>query len=246
MKTIHCTLIACFIFSQAIAQSTFKIEGQIVERESKAPLEYATISAFLIADSSLFAGTISDRNGKFQLAVSEDSMFLEVQFLGFEVYHTAIFMTKAQSDLGMIGLSLSSAALEEIEVSGRTVTSSFQLDKQSFDAKQFQNAQGGTASDVLRNLPSVSTNALGEISVRGATGFLVMINGKAIQGDPTLFLQQIPANAIDDIEIVTTPSAKFDPDGMAGIINIVLKKNQKPGWNGTISAGIGTQGQYNG
>ena len=223
MKRSYCTLIVCFLFTHLLAQNSYQLVGQVVEKESNTPLEYATVSAYQAIDSSLIAGTISDLEGYFELEVLGDSIFLEVQFLGFEVFTSSVFLAEERSNFGIIGLGLSAESLAEIEVSGRSITSSFQLDKQSFDAQQFQNAQGGTANDVLSNLPSVSRNALGEISVRGASGFLVMINGRPIQGNPSLFLQQIPANAIDDIEIVTTPSAKFDPDGNAGIINIKTK-----------------------
>ena len=98
------------------------------------------------------------------------------------------------------------------------------MDKQVYDAGQFRNAQGGNAVDIISNLPSVSINGLGEITVRGTTGFMVMINGKPIQGNPSDILKQLGANSIQDIEVVTSPSAKYDPDGIAGIINI--KTNQ--------------------
>jgi len=106
------------------------------------------------------------------------------------------------------------------------------IDRQVFDAKKFQNAQGGSATDVLRNLPSVSLNGLGEIQVRGTSGFVVLLNGKPVQGNPTTLLNQLPANSVERIEVITAPSAKYDPEGKAGILNILTKKGAA---NGTFA-----------
>ncbi|MEL7162859.1 MAG: outer membrane beta-barrel protein, partial [Bacteroidota bacterium] len=122
---------------------------------------------------------------------------------------------------------------------GRAQTDVHRLDRQAFDATRFTNARGGTATDVLANLPAVSVNAQGEITVRGATGFLVLIDGRPVQTDPATLLGQLPANAIDRIEIITTPGAKFDPDGKAGILNITTKTGLQNGWSAAANLNYG-------
>lgn len=208
----------------AVAQQTTTISGRIIEQQSSEAIEYGTISIFKAKDSSLVAGTVTDDKGQFSIETPIDSLYLQAQFLGFENYFSEVFYASDRPNFGDIPLRLNSATLSEVEVTGRAITSSHKVDKQVFDAGQFQSAKGGTASDVLRNLPSVSINSFGKISVRGSTGFQVMINGRPVQGDPSVVLQQLPANAIDDIEVVTAPSAKYDPDGKAGIINIKTKQ----------------------
>lgn len=206
------------------AQKTVAINGRLLNQASGEGIEYGTISVFAAKDSSLLTGAITDENGLFEVEMPNQVVYIQAQFLGFEAFFSDTFTAAERSNFGEIGLRLSSASLDAVEVTSRAISSVHKVDKQVFDAAQFQNARGGSATDVLRNLPAVSVNSLGEISVRGATGFLVMLNGKPIQGDPLVFLQQIPANSIDDVEIVTAPSAKYDPDGNAGIINIKTRK----------------------
>jgi outer membrane receptor protein involved in Fe transport len=201
-----------------------KIIGRIVDQTNGEPIEYATITLHSLPDSVMVSGLVTDPMGKFEFSsLGSDALYFSARFMGYESYHSEVFRPTGVIDVGDIMLSLSGATLAEIEVSGRAITSRHKLDKQVFDAGQFQNAKGGTASDVLKNLPSASINSFGELSIRGATGFLVMINGKPIQSDPALILKQIPANSIEDIEVITAPSAKYDPDGNAGIINIITK-----------------------
>ncbi len=119
--------------------------------------------------------------------------------------------------------------LKEVIVSGKSPASFNKIDKQSYKSAQFESAKGGSAIDVLKNLPSVTINGQGDIAIRGSTGFLVLINGKAILTDAQTVLSQLPANTIDNIELITAPSAKYDADGKAGIINIITKKGTNDG-----------------
>lgn len=217
-------LLLTLIGSQSlIAQNG--ITGRILDQESQKTIEYATVYVFSAADSTLINGTVTDEEGVFLLEkIPQKQVYFTAHFLGYEKYNSAVFVCDGIRNFGDIVLSIKNATLAEVVVTGRARTAVYKVDKQVFDAAQFQNAKGGTASDVLKNLPSVSINSFGEISVRGATGFLVMINGKPVQGSPAAILQQLSANSIDDIEIVTTPSSKYDPDGNAGIINIITKQ----------------------
>ncbi len=223
-KVLYFLLVTLF-FSHPIIAQDFIVKGKIIDANDGEVIEYATVSAYSAADSTLLNGTITNEAGQFELTdLPNQDVYLVGQFLGYNAYQSATFPASSPPDFSNMSLSLNNATLDEIEVTARAMTSIHKLDKQVFDASQFENAKGGTASDVLRNLPSVSINSFGEISVRGATGFLVMINGKPVQGDPTIILQQLSANSIDDIEVVTAPSAKYDPDGNAGIINIKTKQ----------------------
>ena len=209
---------------------TGSIQGRIVDKTSGEVIEYASVTINSVQDSSMIDGVISNSSGVFRFDnIKESTVYISAQFLGYETYTTDILQVSASTNLGDVGLRINSATLDEIEVTGKAITSSHKLDKQIYDAKQFQNAKGGSATDVLSNLPAVSINSFGEISVRGATGFLVMINGRPVQSDPAVVLSQLSANMIEDIEIITAPSAKYDPDGNAGIINILTKKNVTDG-----------------
>lgn len=138
-------------------------------------------------------------------------------------------------DIGVVMLKAAVNTLQTVVITAQTAIRNI-LDKQVFKADQFTNAKGGTAIDVLKNLPSVSINSLNEITVRGTTGVQVMLNGKQVQGDVDVILNQIPANTIDNIELITAPSAKFDANGKAGIINIITKKATGNGLFLTIDA----------
>ena len=207
------------------------LEGRIMDQHGDAPIEYASITLFNAIDSSFIDGVVSEEDGRFRFdKIPKDSVYFKAQFLGYQQYISELFLTKKAMDIGDIYLSIDAIALDQVEVTGRELTTVYKLDKQVFDAKQFQAVQGGSASDVIGNLPSVSLNSFGEISVRGTSGFLVMVNGRPLQTDPMTILNQLPANAIEDIEIITTPSAKYDPDGNAGIINIKTKRNTTDGF----------------
>ncbi len=224
MNKLLLTLVLSILSVVLVAQQRMILNGRIQDEQSKEVIEYGTISIFLAKDSSLIAGTVTNEQGTFQIESPSDSIYLQAQFLGFEPFFSEIFFAPDRLEFGDIALRLNASTLAEVEVTGRAITSSYKVDKQVFDAGQFEIAKGGTASDVLQNLPAVSINSFGEISVRGATGFQLMINGKPVQGDPSVVLQQLAANAIDDVEVVTAPSAKYDPDGKAGIINIKTKQ----------------------
>lgn len=227
---IHLT-VALYLWIGYLGAQTTILSGKVIDQRSGDPIEYATITIHAVQDSSMLEGVITGEGGTFEILVAKNqSIYLSAQFMGYESYFTKPLELEQPLDVGTIALNIKSNTLAEVEVSGRAITSLHKLDKQVFDAGQFQDAKGGTASDVLGNLPSVSINSFGEISVRGATGFLVMINGKPIQSEPLVVLQQFAANAIEDIEIITAPSAKYDPDGNAGIINIKTKQAVSEGF----------------
>lgn len=224
--------LACTLGLALSAQRSIKITGSLVDQVSRQPIEYATVGVYAAADTSLLTGVATDAAGTFSLSTEplQQPVIIAAQFLGYQTYYSAPLSLSRSTDLGEIGLSSAAALLEAVEVTGKKRTDIHRIDKQTFDAGQFQNARGGTAADILRNLPAVAVDAGGTISVRGATGFLVLIDGKPVQTDPAVVLAQLPANAIESVELITAPSAKYDPDGNAGILNIKTRKGSRDGW----------------
>ena len=209
------------------------LSGQVLDGDTDEPLGFTSLSLFAVEDSSPVAGVLADSSGSFFFsALPSGVYYLEARFLGYEVRRVAglRLAQDEQRSLDTIRLKATQRLLEEIEITGRQSQSFHRIDRQVYDATQFQQAQGGSATDALRNLPSVSLDAQGGISVRGSDDFMVMIDGKQMQGDPRALLSQLPANAIASIEILTTPSAKYDPDGKGGIINIRTKKGATDGF----------------
>ncbi|WP_154856840.1 outer membrane beta-barrel family protein [Cyclobacterium xiamenense] len=227
-------LLACiaqfFLVFPIFSQIT--VRGTLVDSNEANPIEYGSVGLYAQADSSLVSGTVSEPDGSFELAgIKPGTYYLAIQFMGYErVSIGDMVLVRGQVlDLETIQLSPNEQLLDMVEVSGSQFTTMHRIDRQVFEASEFLSGQGGTAIDLMRNLPSVSINAEGELSVRGATGFVVMLNGKPIQSDPAILLGQLPANAIKNIEVVTAPSARYDPEGKAGIINITTEKGATDG-----------------
>lgn len=204
------------------------ITGKLIDKDTQEPLEYATAALYNQEDKALVTGVITASDGSFTMESIKDGIyFIEVSFIGYNkqrIEKINLTANKRIVDLGTIALVLGANQLNEVVVTTESATVINKIDRQVFDAKKFQNAQGGSATDVLRNLPSVSFNGLGEIQVRGTSGFVVLLNGKPVQGNPTTLLNQLPANSIERVEVITAPSAKYDPEGKAGILNILTKK----------------------
>ena len=203
--------------------------GKIIAIEDNYPLEYATVALYQTNKKNLVAGVLTDKDGRFLISeIKPGTYYLEASFIGYEMKKVeAIIINKKQEkkDLGILKLVLGSGnQLNEVILKTEKQTVSHKIDRQIFDVKKYQSSIGGNAIDLVKNLPSVTINGIGEISVRGSNGFTVLINGKPTQGDATSILAQLPANAIENIELITAPSAKYDPEGKAGILNIITKK----------------------
>ncbi len=224
----------------SFAQATLR--GQLVDNSEKAPIEFASVALYDSGDSSLVAGVVSGAQGFFEMNnLKSGSYYLIAQFMGFDTHITTnISLSKNQTlVIESIIMSANQKLLDDVVVSGERVTAMHKIDRQVFDATAFHASQGGTATDVLRNLPSITVNAQGEISARGATGFMVLLNGKPVQSDAATLLGQIPANSIENIEVITAPSAKYDPEGKAGIINITTKKGALDGFFAQVNIKVG-------
>ncbi|TDT47342.1 outer membrane receptor protein involved in Fe transport [Maribacter spongiicola] len=214
-----------------------QVTGKIVD-ESNIALEYATAAIFNQFDKTLITGVITDLEGNFTLTdIKNGTYYLEVSFIGYDITtirDIVIEKNYDKKDVGIVQLSLGNL-LNEVVVKAEHASVVNKIDRQVYTTKRFKNAQGGSGVDVIRNLPSVTIDGLGEISVRGSTGFIVLLNGKPIQGNASLLMASLPANAIERVEVITAPSAKYDPEGKAGILNIITKKGAANGAFGQLN-----------
>lgn len=220
------------------------IFGRILDGQNGKPVEFATVTLLNPRDSSVITGMLTKGNGDFSLDhLSMGKFLLKVNFLGYQTLERPVMLSLSnpEQDLGNFKLGMSSAALKQVTVSAQKNTYTFGIDKKVFNVEKSLNTIGGTATDVLKQVPSVDVDIDGNVTVRNSTPTIF------VDGKPTdLTLDQIPADAIATVEVITNPSAKYDASGQGGIINIVLKKNKKAGINGLIMAGAGTGDKYTG
>ncbi|SFE52811.1 Outer membrane receptor proteins, mostly Fe transport [Chitinophaga sp. CF118] len=218
--------------------------GKLVDAQTNAPVEYASVAILRSADSSVLTGMLSKTNGDFSFPeIAFGKYLVKVNFIGYEtVYKTVILNSKANSvDVGNLKLKANVRSLAGVEIVGEKPAYTMAIDKRVFNVDKSLSSIGGTATDVLKQVPSVNVDIDGNVSVRNGTP-TIFVDGRPT----TLTLDQIPADAIANIEVVTNPSAKYDAEGVSGILNIVLKKNRKAGINGQVNAGVSSLGGING
>lgn len=234
----------------ADASKNGKIKGVVVDQSTGNPMEYANIALYNKSDSALVTGSITNLKGEFEIkGIAPGEYYLEAHFIGFE--KTRVPEIKISSDVklfdsGNIKLAPHTREIGGVEVVASKAAIEYKLDKKVVNVSQVISAAGGTAVDVLENTPSVQVDIEGNVSLRGSSNFTVLIDGRPSVLKGTDALRQIPASALENIEIITNPSAKYDPDGMAGIINLVMKKNVLGGLNGIVNASAGTGDKYKG
>ncbi|MCE5330726.1 MAG: TonB-dependent receptor [Bacteroidales bacterium] len=220
----------------------YTIKGKIVDASTQAPLDFVNIALFKQDAAAPTAGVSSDEKGEFLLPqVPKGKYTLRVSFVGYNTINLPLNVTDKELNMGMIKLIENSKTLSEVEVIGQGTQMRFDIDKKVFTVDQNIASAGGSATEVLQNIPSVDVDNEGNVSLRNSSSVEVWINGKPsglTADNRAQILQQMPAESIESIEIMTNPSAKFNPEGTAGIINLVLKKNRKAGYYGSISAGI--------
>jgi outer membrane receptor protein involved in Fe transport len=230
-----------FICFTSFAQKTQVVKGKLIDSLQAQPLSFASVQIELKNQTSL-KGQVADEKGVFEFTdLKEDDYFLKIQYVGFQTKLIKFSITPSTSSLnfGTIALVPINQLLASVTVAGEKSKVISTLEKQIFKADQFEVAKGGTAIDLIKNIPSVMVNAEGEISIRGSRGFLILINGKPTQVDAATILSQIAANTIEDVEMITAPSAKYDADGKAGIINITTKRGINEGWSLTTNVQYG-------
>ncbi|MDG1037546.1 MAG: TonB-dependent receptor [Polaribacter sp.] len=228
--------------SFAIAQQNIEVIGKLVEEETSQPIPYATVVIKNKSTNKNITGVITDDSGKFIITTTKPNFYVEISFMGFETKTiTEFIVTNRKVNLGTIKLAPNSQALDEVVVTGEVSKTVFKLDKRVFNIGKDISSTGASALEVLNNVPSVNVNIEGDISLRGSSGVQILINGKpsVLADQSSNALGTITADMIDSIEIITNPSAKYEASGTAGILNIILKKEEKKGWNGSISVNTG-------
>lgn len=226
------------------------IKGKVIEATSNTPVEYATVTLYSAKDSAMIDGVITNAEGLFEFkSVAPGEYNIIVRFMGFrKVFIAGISISQKNmvSDIGTVSLKAEVTNLNEVEVVGQAPLVEYKIDRKVVNVDQQLQAQGGTAVDVLERIPSIKTDLDGNVALRGSTNFLVLIDGKPSILTGSDALNQIPASTIDKIEIITNPSAKYDPDGTAGIINIITRKNSLKGLSGIVNLSAGTSPEYTG
>ena len=223
-------------------QSSITLSGKVVDSESGQPLEYATFVLQNADSPDQVTGGITDLSGEFEIETTPGKYNIRVEFISYKTYSLQAQTYNSDINLGTITLSPDVAQLAEVEVVGEKTTVEVRLDKKVYNIGKDITTSGGNVSDALGNIPSVSVDVEGGISLRGNDNVRILINGKpsALAGfGSTDILQQLPADAIEKVEVITSPSARYDAEGTAGILNIVLKKEKTLGINGSINATIG-------
>ena len=217
-KYILTALLFC-AFQIANAQK-ISISGTVIDADSKQKLEYATIILESVNGKNL-TGVVTDFNGEFDLEIKKGNYDITIEFLSFETKKIPNKGLTQNTNLGTIFLNSSTEALDEIEIIAEKSTVEIRLDKKIYNVGKDMTVKGGTASDVLDNVPSVTVDVEGTVSLRGNENVRILINGKPSTYSTDDALRQLPADAIEKVEVITSPSARYDAEGTAGICNSV-------------------------
>lgn len=248
MKNLSTVLILLFLTAHGFAQD-ISIRGKVKERGSDKTLEFANVALLSVSDSSVVGGVMTGLDGGFDFITKPGKYILRVGFIGYESHFRDLDLGERRNvNLGTIALALDAANLQEVVVEGVTSIFESDIDKRKYDVENSVVAEGATASELLETLPSIQMDDEGGITMRGSGKILIYINGRPsnLSGDDAeSILSQFPANSIKSVELITNPSSRYDAAGVGGIINIILKKNEKTGFNGQANVSVGTRDKYN-
>ncbi|HEX2867448.1 MAG TPA: outer membrane beta-barrel family protein [Ignavibacteriales bacterium] len=222
------------------------ITGKVIDSQAGKPVEYASVVLFRASGGKQINGAVTDLNGNFEIKdVRPGKYNIAVSFIGYEKKRIRdVELSSNKLDMGEILLDQKALSTENVVVEGQRVPFSYQIDKKVINVDKFTTAISGSAVDILENVPSVSVDIEGNVSLRGSGSFTLLIDGRPTIMDAQDALQQIPASSIQNIEIITNPSVKYDPEGVAGIINLVLKKNENLGLAGMTNLSAGLKDKY--
>ena len=242
MKKIFLFLTLLFSAYTNSQENNLTISGKIIDSDFNTPLEYATISIYDSKKQNLINGVISDNSGFFSIELTKGLYDLKIEYISFETKTLEKIDVKNSIDLGIINLSINENLLDEIEVIGEKTEIEIKLDKTVYNIGKDLTLKGSSVSDVLDNLPSLEVDIDGNVSLRGNQSVRILINGKpsglvGISSNDAL--KQFPSESVEKVEVITSPSARYNAEGTAGIINIVLRKNKLAGLNGSASLNLG-------
>lgn len=226
------------------------LSGNVYDADFNEPIEYANIVLYRKTDSVQVTGTITDYNGYFQLnGIRPGMYYMEISFMGFNTHiikDLNITTDNPEVYVGSISLEPSILPVEGTEVVSERPIMSYEIDKKVINVSGQLTTTSGSAVDVLENVPSVDVDIEGNVSLRGSENFTVLIDGRPTILDASDALQQIPASMIDNIEIITNPSARYDPEGISGVINVIMKKKRLQGISGIANMNVGLDNKYGG
>ena len=240
LKTLLFILISSnFLFAQ---NQKIEITGTVLDKNSQNPVEFATVMIGDNKTKTAITGVTTELDGEFKVETNATDFYIEISFIGFENKTITEFSIKnGKVSLGQIYMSENNQELEEVVVRAEKSTTEFRLDKRVFNVGKDLSSTGASALEVLNNVPSVNVDIEGAVSLRGSSGVQILINGKpsVLASEQGNALGTITADMIDKIEVITNPSAKYDAEGTSGIINIVIKKEERKGINGSVSINTG-------
>jgi outer membrane receptor protein involved in Fe transport len=238
-------LIGIFVIStyaQRPEQKEVTITGKVIDKYSSQPLEYATITFFNKRQNKIVTGGITDNKGDFSIPVPTGMYDIAIEYMSFKTRTIPNKRLTKSENIGNFSLEIDMEALDEVEIIAERTTVEIRLDKKIYNVGKDLTVSGGTVSDVLDNVPSVSVDAEGNVALRGNDNVRILINGKPsglVGLNSTDALQQLPAEAIEKVEVITSPSARYESEGTAGIINIILRRSKLQGLNGAITTNFG-------
>lgn len=253
MKDTVLQLIIAFLFvllGVQFASAQAKIIGSVFDTDQTTPLQFAAVSVYTQADSSLITGGTTDLDGNFEIPVGFGKYLLKVDFISYRSIWTDGFELSAANstrDMGMLTLGTDATVLQEVEVRAEKSTMQMAMDKKVFNVGKDLASTSGNAAEVLDNIPSVTVDVEGNVSLRGGEGVRILVDGKpsglvGVRGANGL--QSLGADMIERVEVITNPSARYEAEGMTGIINIILKKERKQGLNGSFDLRGGVPANY--
>jgi len=217
------------------------VKGVVSDKSSKAIIEFATVSLFNASDSSLVTGAITGSSGEFEIAkVPNGNYYVKIDFIGFaptQIPDVVISNSQKEIDLGKVELGSFSENMDQFEFVDEKELMEIKIDKKVYNVSKDIGSQGGSGLDALKNMPSVDVDEEDNISLRGDQSVQVLIDGRPTSISASQLLKQIPASSIEKIEVITNPSAKYNPEGMSGILNVILKKENAAGVNGNLGLG---------
>src|SRR5690554_2425730 len=241
--TFLSTLALIFVATGLLAQSQMAtITGTVKEENSNQPVPYATVAVIELETDNILTGVTTTDDGSFSVSTDQTNVYIEISFIGFAKKTVRdLNFQNGKASLGTLLLNSDGLDLDAIEITAERSTTEFRLDKRVFNVGQDISSTGMSAMQVLNNVPSVNVSIEGEITLRGSAGVQILINGKpsVLADSQNNALGTITADMIDRIEVITNPSAKWAAEGSAGILNIILKKDEKRGLNGSISFNTG-------
>ena len=250
-------LISTLVFSQRPEGSTagrpqmkkIKLSGKVIDQETQEPLEYATVSLINKRFPDKIQGGITNARGVFNFEIFPGKYDITIEYIGFDKIEIKDKAIRIEENLGIIPLNIAAESLDEVELVGERTEVEIRLDKRIYNVGKDITVRGGSVADVLDNVPSVSVDVEGNISLRGNDNVRILINGKpsglvGLSGPQGL--RSLPAESIEKVEVVTSPSARYEASGTAGILNVILKKEELEGFNGSFNLNGGFPTTYGG